>query len=34
MLLGTLASSMLESVLTGRGIIRVGEGAVIAGENF
>ena len=34
MLLGTLAASMLEKVLTRRGKIRAGEGTVRAGENF
>ena len=34
MLLGTLAASMLESVLTRRGKIRAGEGTVRAGEHF
>ena len=34
MLLGTFAASMLGSALTGRGVIRVGEGTIRAGENF
>ena len=34
MLLGTLAASMLESVLTRKGEIRAGEGTISAGENF
>ena len=34
MLLGTLAASMLGSVLTGRGVIRAGEETIRAGENF
>ena len=34
MLLGTLAASMLGSALTGRGIIRTGEGTIRAGGNF
>ena len=33
-LLGTLAASMLRSTLTGRGVIRAGEGTIRAGENF
>ena len=31
MLLGTLSASLLGNILTGRGINRAGEGAVIAG---
>ena len=34
MLLGTLSGSMLRSALTGRGVIRAGEGTVRASENF
>ena len=34
MLLGTLAASMLESVLTRKGEIRAGEGTIRAAENF
>ena len=34
MLLETLAGSMLGSALTGRGLIRTGEGTITAGENF
>ena len=34
MLLGIFAASMLGSALTGRGVIRVGEGTIRAGENF
>ena len=34
MLLGTLAASMLGSALTGRGVIRAGEGTIKAGRNF
>ena len=34
MLLRTLAASMLESTLTGRGVIRVAEGTIRAGEMF
>ena len=34
MLLGTLAASMLESVLTRRGEIRAGDGTIRADENF
>ena len=34
MLLGTLAASMLESVLTRKGEIGAGEGTIRAGENF
>ena len=34
MLLGTLAASMLGSALTGRGIIRTGEGTIRVGGNF
>ena len=33
-LLRTLAASMLGSALTGRGVIRAGEGTIIAGENI
>ena len=34
MLLGTLASSMLGSALTGRGVITAGEETIRASENF
>ena len=34
MLLGTLATSMLGSTLTGRGVIRAGERTIRAGKNF
>ena len=34
MLLGTLGASLLENLLTGRGIIRAGERTIRAGENF
>ena len=34
MLLGTLAASLLGSTLTGKRVIRAGEGKVRAGENF
>ena len=34
MILGILAASILGSALTGRGVIRVGEGTIRAGENF
>ena len=34
MLFGRLAASMLETVLTGRGAIRAGEGTITAGKNF
>ena len=34
MLLGKLASSILGSALTGRGLIRGGEGTIRAGENL
>ena len=34
MILGTLAAIMLGSVLTGKRVIRVGEGTIRAGENF
>ena len=33
-LLGTLATSMLGSALTGRRVIRAGEGTIRAGEKF
>ena len=33
-LLGTLAASILGSALTGRGVIRAGEGTIKVGENF
>ena len=33
-LLGTVAASLLGSALTGRGIIRAGEGAIRAAEKF
>ena len=32
MLLGTLAASLLGSMLAGKGVIRSGEGVIIAGE--
>ena len=34
MLLGTLAVTMLESALRGRGVMRAGGGTIKAGENF
>ena len=34
MLLGTIATSLLGSALTGRGVIRPGEGAIRAGQDF
>ena len=34
MLLGTLGASLLENLLTGKGIIRAGERTIRAGENF
>ena len=34
MLLRTLAGSMLESALTGRGVMRAGESTIRAGENI
>ena len=34
MLLGTLAASVVGSALTGRKVIRAGEGTIRAGENF
>ena len=34
MLLGTLAASILGSALTGKGIIRAGEGVIRRGQNF
>ena len=34
MLLGTLGTSLLGNLLTGKGIIRAGEGAIGAGEKF
>ena len=34
MLLGTLGASLLGSALTGRGVIRAGEGTIRAGKNF
>ena len=34
MLLATLASSLLGSALTGRGVIRAGEGTIWASKNF
>ena len=34
MLLGTLAASMLESALKGRGVIRAGEGTIRAGKSI
>ena len=34
MLLGTLAASILENVLTGKGVIRVSKGVIRTGQNF
>ena len=34
MLLGILGASLLGSALTGRGVIRAGEGTIRAGKNF
>ena len=34
MLLGTLAVSLLGSTLTGKGVIRAGEGVIRSCENF
>ena len=34
MLLGTLGATLLENLLTGKGIIRAGESAVRAGQDF
>ena len=34
MSLGTLAASLLGSSLTGRGVMRAGEGTIRAGESF
>ena len=34
MLLGTLAASILGNALTGKGVIRVGEGVIRADQNF
>ena len=34
MLLGALAASLLGSALTGRGVIRAGEGVVKGGQNI
>ena len=34
MLLGTLAASIIGNASAGKGVIRVGEGAIRAGENF
>ena len=34
MLLGTLGASLLENLLTCKGIIRAGERTIRAGENF
>ena len=34
MSLGTLAASILENALTGKGVIRAGEGVTRASENF
>ena len=34
MLIGPLASSILGSALTGRGVIRAGKGTIRARENF
>ena len=33
-ILGTLSASLLENALTGRGVIRAGEGTIRAGQNF
>ena len=33
MLLGTLSASLLENLLTGKGTIRAGEGAIRAGQD-
>ena len=32
--LGTLVASLLENLLTGKGTIRAGEGAIRAGQDF
>ena len=34
MLLGTLAASIIGNTLSGRGVIRVGEGVTRAGQSF
>ena len=34
MLLGTLGASLLGNLLTGKNIVRAGEGTIRAGENF
>ena len=34
MLLGTLCASLLGNLLTGKGIIRAGEGKITAGQGF
>ena len=34
MLLGSLGASLLESLLTGKVIIRAGQSTITAGENF
>ena len=34
MLLGSLGATLLRNVLTGKGTIRVEEGAIRAGQNF
>ena len=34
MLLGTLGASLLENLLTGKGIITADEGSIRVGENF
>ena len=34
MLLGTLGASLLENLLTGKGIIKADEGSIRVGENF
>ena len=34
MLLGILGASLLGNLLTGKGIIKAGEGTIRAGENF
>ena len=34
MLLGTLGASLLENLLTGKGVMRVGESAIRAYHNF
>ena len=34
MLLGTLAASLLESGLAGKGVVKTGEGTIRAGHDF